>query len=98
MERATFSFGMYHNFNSVLTHRPKEIQWLKDVFETMVEFWHTHGKKEYSLVPENEKGILFNQFVSGNRDYLIPKITWEQFVEFLDKKEIDQAFIDKYCV
>jgi glycosyltransferase involved in cell wall biosynthesis len=98
IERASFSFNMYTSFNSILTHRPKEIQWLKDVFESMVEFWHTHGKKEYALVPENEKGILFNEIVSNNKDYIIPKITWEHFVEFLDKREIDQAFIDKYCV
>jgi glycosyltransferase involved in cell wall biosynthesis len=98
VERATFGFSMYHNFNSILTHRPKEIQWLKDVFKSMVEFWHTHGKKEYALVPENEKSILFNQAMASHRDYVIPKITLEQFIEFLDKKEIDQAFIDKYCV
>jgi glycosyltransferase involved in cell wall biosynthesis len=98
IERATFAFNMYNNFNSVLTHRPKEIGWLKDVFKSMVEFWHTHGKAEFTLVPEQEKGFLFNQTMSTLRDYLIPKITWEQFVEFLDKKEIDQAFIDKYCL
>jgi glycosyltransferase involved in cell wall biosynthesis len=98
IERASFSFSMYNNFNSIITHRPKEIKWLKDVFETMVEFWHTHGKKEYQIVPEEEKGMLYNQSISNNRDYIIPKITWEQFLDFLDKKEIDQAFIDKYCV
>jgi glycosyltransferase involved in cell wall biosynthesis len=98
IERATFLFYMYSSFNKVLTHRPKEVGWLKDVFKSMVEFWHTHGKAEYALVPENEKAILFNQTMEGQTDYVIPKITLEQFVEFLDKKEIDQAFIDKYCV
>jgi hypothetical protein len=63
-----------------------------------VEFWHTHGKKEYLLVPENEKSSLFNEAAINERNVGIPKITWEQFVEFLDNKEIDQAFIDKYCV
>jgi glycosyltransferase involved in cell wall biosynthesis len=98
IERATWLFYMYNSFNSVVTHRPKEIDWLKDVFKSMLEFWHTHGKNEYQLVPEQEKGFLFNQAMANNRDYLIPKITLEQFIEFLDKKEIDQAFIDKYCV
>ena len=98
IERASFTFHMYNYFNSIVTHRPKEIKWLKDVFETMIEFWHTHGKKEYQIVPEQEKGILYNQTMAKNRDYVIPKITWEQFLEFLNNKEIDQAFIDKYCV
>jgi glycosyltransferase involved in cell wall biosynthesis len=98
IERATWLFYMYSGFNSVITNRPKEIGWLKDVFKSMVEFWHTHGKKEYSLVPEIEKGILYKESLVNNREFAIPKITLEQFVEFLDKKEIDQAFIDKYCV
>jgi len=80
VERASFGFEMYKQFNSVVNNRPKEIGWLKDVFEAMVEFWHTHGKKEYSIVTEQEKGILFNQALSNTRDYAIPKITWEQFV------------------
>lgn len=98
VERATYGFEMYKHFNSIVHNRPKEIKWLKDVFEAMIEFWHTHGKKEFSIVPQHEKGYLFNQSLTNTRDYVIPKITWEQFVEFLDNKEIDQAFIDKYCV
>jgi glycosyltransferase involved in cell wall biosynthesis len=98
IERAHFNFYMYNNFNSIIHNRPKEIGWLKDVFEAMIEFWHTHGKKEYQLVPENEKSVLFNEALANERNAGIPKITWEQFVEFLDNKEIDQAFIDKYCI
>jgi glycosyltransferase involved in cell wall biosynthesis len=95
IERATFTFGMYNNFNSIVTHRPKEVGWLKDVFEAMVEFWHTHGKNEYALVPENEKAYLYNEAMQGTRDYVIPKITFHEFLRFLDNKEIDQSFIDK---
>jgi glycosyltransferase involved in cell wall biosynthesis len=98
IERASFGFEMYKNFNSIISNRPKEIGWLKDVFETMVEFWHTHGKKEYQIITTDEKAVLYNQSMVNIREYTIPKITWEQFIEFLDNKEIDQAFIDKYCV
>jgi len=98
IERASFTFSMYNNFNSIVTHRPKEIGWLKDVFEAMVEFWHTHGKKEYQLVPDDEKAMLYNQAMQGTRDYVIPKITFDEFLRFLENKQIDQAFIDKYCV
>jgi glycosyltransferase involved in cell wall biosynthesis len=98
IDRAVFNFEMYKQFNTIVANRPKEIGWLKDVFEAMVEFWHTHGKKEYSLVPEHEKGTLYNQSMASTRQYTIPKITFDEFLRFLDKKEIDQAFIDKYCV
>jgi glycosyltransferase involved in cell wall biosynthesis len=98
IERATFTFEMYKQFNSIVANRPKEIGWLKDVFEAMVEFWHTHGQKEYQLVPEYEKGYLFNESMANQKDFLIPKITFDEFLRFLDNKEIDQAFIDKYCV
>lgn len=97
IERAAFNFIMYKNFNSIVHDRPKEIQWLKDVFEAMIEFWETHGKKEYALVPEHEKGMLFNQTLGQTSDYAIPKITWEQFIEFLDNKKISDEFINKYC-
>jgi glycosyltransferase involved in cell wall biosynthesis len=97
-EKASFSFIMYTNFNSIVNNRPKEIEWLKDVFEAMVEFWHTHGKKIHVLIPNYEKSVLFNEALQSHKDAGIPKITWEQFVEFLDNKEINQAFIDKYCV
>ena len=98
IERANFTFTMYNYFNSIVMRRPKERQWLKDVFITMVEFWHTHGKKEHQLIPENEKGLLFNQVMQSARDYVIPIITFNEFLSFLENKEIDQAFIDKYCV
>jgi glycosyltransferase involved in cell wall biosynthesis len=83
---------LYYSFLSTLNDRPEHKDWLEEVFKWSVKFWNELGKKEFSRLTKQEKGILLNQ-PSPHTRHIIPNVLFDDFIEMLDKGQIDYSKI-----
>jgi len=79
---------LYNKYISITHDRPDKKEWLQNVFDVMVEFYHNYSKKIWESLHPEEQAYLFNKRNLKNLQHIIPSITFEEFINKLENKKI----------
>jgi glycosyltransferase involved in cell wall biosynthesis len=89
---------LYNDFNNVANDRPNKPEWLELVFTKMLEYWEKFGKKVYDDLPKIDKALIFNKRDVSRNGHVLPMVTFEEFIDMLNRGFIDENFKRKYLV
>lgn len=79
---------LYNKYISIIHDRPDKQEWLEAVFQTMVKFYHKYAKSTWLSLHKDEQAYLYNQRNLRNVQHIIPPITFGEFIEKLERKQI----------
>jgi len=84
---------LYDQLHSILAERPDRTDFLENVFSKMVEFWNKLGKNVWSMIPDNEKAILFNKRNVDREAHIMSKFLFSDFIKMLDEGKFNYDLI-----
>jgi len=77
--------NFFNSYCEIISERPDEKIWAKNVIMKMAEFWREFGKDYFNLffISDIDMAILYNQGLE--RAKVIPKITFDNFIQLLEE-------------
>jgi glycosyltransferase involved in cell wall biosynthesis len=85
---ATEIAGFYGTYIGIIYERPEEKQWLENVFEKMVEFYHNYGKEVWESISKEEQAMLVHQLYPRHQSHIFPTLLFHEFIEKLEAKQL----------
>jgi len=82
-------FQMYNGYNTILNDRPEHPEWLREVFAAWVEFYNKWAKEDIAKMTRPELAKHFNERHLTRCMHVIPKISFDEFMEQLNRGYID---------
>ena len=79
---------LYNKYISIIHDRPDKREWLEAVFEAMVKFYHEYARVTWLGLHPEEQSYLFNQRNLRNVQHIIPPVTFAEFMEKLEAKQL----------
>jgi glycosyltransferase involved in cell wall biosynthesis len=77
---------MYNQYHAIITDRPDKKEYLDNVWKTFMQFWNTMAKVEWDKLTDLDRAFIFNNGQTRKREkHIIPKITFAQFIDMLNK-------------
>jgi glycosyltransferase involved in cell wall biosynthesis len=77
--------SFYNQIHSIIHERPDRIDFLKNVFNKMVEFWNKLAKENWNKLSEEEKAYLFNNRNTKREGNIMPIFLFNDFIKMLDE-------------
>jgi len=79
---------LYNKYISIIHDRPDKKEWLNNVFEVMVHFYHKYARNDWISLQPQEKAYLFNKRKLRSVEHIIPPITFYDFMTKLENKKL----------
>jgi len=77
---------MYNQYHAIITERPDKKDFLDNVWKMFIEFWNTMAKVEWDNLTDLDRAFIFNNSQANKKEkHIIPKITFAQFIDMLNK-------------
>lgn len=79
---------LFNKYISIIVDRPNEHEWLKSVSAQIIKFYHNYARNHWLELTKEEQAYLFNQRNLRNVQHIIPPITFAEFMEKLEAKQL----------
>lgn len=81
-------FALYSHFTLMINDRADRTDWIGEVFEWMVKYYHGYVRDELQYISKEKLGVMFNKRETQNAEHVIPTITFHKFIQLLEKGDL----------